>query len=257
MSLVIKNLQFSYGNLSVLNKISSYFEDSTFYAIIGPNGCGKSTLLKCLYGYLEPSSGSILIDDKNIKKMNHKKRATKISYVAQSNETGFDFTVKDIISMGRNPYIKRFSSMSEDDIYHVYEAMDKTSTLAFKDKSINELSGGEKQRAFIARALAQDTKFILLDEPVSNLDINHQTEIMSTIKSLSTNHKRTIICVLHDLNLAYLYADYVLLIDNGKVHSIGKPSNVLTKENIKSVYKTDVTILEDKNGDFKFIVPKI
>ncbi len=257
MSLIIENLHFSYGNLSVLNGISSYFEDSTFYAIIGPNGCGKSTLLKCLYGYLDPSSGSILIDDKNIKKMTHKKRATKVSYVAQSNDTGFDFSVKDIISMGRNPYIKRFASMSEDDIHHIYTAMDKTSTLAFKDKSINELSGGEKQRAFIARALAQDTKFILLDEPVSNLDINHQTEIMNTVKSLSKNHKRTIICVLHDLNLAYLYADFVLLMDNGKVHSIGKPKNVLTKENIKSVYKTDVTILEDRNGDFKFIVPKI
>lgn len=256
MSLKIDNLHFSYDDLEVLNGISSYFEDSTFYAIIGPNGCGKSTLLKCLYGFLHPKQGTIKINDKNLFKMNNRKRASQISYVAQSVETSFDFTVKDIVSMGRNPYIKRFSSLSENDIFHIYEAMKQTSVIDYKDKSINELSGGEKQRAFIARALAQDTKIILLDEPVSMLDINHQIEIMDTIKSLSSNHNRTVICVLHDLNLASIYADCVILMDNGTINSIGKPSKVLTKKNIKKVYKTEVNIIDNHDGLPKIIIPQ-
>jgi len=256
MSFVIESIHFSYGNTKALQGISTYFEDSTFYAIIGPNGCGKSTLLKCLYGYQRPMQGEIKIDNKEIFKMNHKKRATKISYVAQSNEISFDFSVKDIVSMGRNPYIGRFSSLNENDMFHINESLKQTSMVEFKDKSINELSGGEKQRAFIARALAQDTKIILLDEPVSMLDINHQIEIMDTIKTLSLKKKRTIICVLHDLNLASIYADYVVLMDNGKINSIGTPKKVLTKENLKQVYNADVHIIDNITNQSKFIIPK-
>ncbi|MBN2851789.1 MAG: ABC transporter ATP-binding protein [Clostridia bacterium] len=256
MSLVIDNLHFSYGSTEVLKGVSSYFENSTFYAIVGPNGCGKSTLLKCLYGYLSPGEGTIKINNHNIMKMSHRKRAMNISYVAQSNEISFDFAVKDIVAMGRNPYISRFASLSDTDISHIHDALEKTSMTELKDKSINELSGGEKQRAFIARALAQDTEIILLDEPVSMLDINHQIEIMDTVKSLSLNHHRTIIAVLHDLNLASLYADCVILMNKGSIHSIGSSSKVLTKENINSVYKTEVDIYDTVEGMPRFIVPK-
>jgi len=256
MSLNINNIHFSYGSLNVLNGISLTFQDSTFYAIIGPNGCGKSTLLKCMYSFLKPNKGSIEINNSNLLHMNHKKRASEISYVAQSVETSFDFTVKDIVSMGRNPYVKRFSTLSKTDISHVYQAMNQTSVLEYKNKSVNELSGGEKQRAFIARALAQDTKIILLDEPVSMLDINHQIEIMDTIKLLSKKHNRTVICVLHDLNLASMYADRVILMNNGKVRSIGTPNEVLTKKNIKEVYKTDINIITNADKTSKLIMPK-
>lgn len=254
MIIKAKGLSYSYGNEEVLNDFSFDFKENKLYSIIGPNGCGKSTLLKCLFGYLSPKSGNVSINSKNIASYSTKHLAKKISYVQQSTNTSFDFSVKDIVTMGRHPYLGRFSSLSKTDKDHIKFALKSTSTYDFRHKSINELSGGEKQRAFIARALAQDTDIVLLDEPVSMLDINHQIEIMDTVKHLSKNLNKTVICVLHDLNLASSYGDEIILMEKSKIFTHGTPNDVITKENLEKVYKVGVTV-EKINKNKIFIMP--
>lgn len=253
--LSVDNLHFSYGKNEVLKGVSMDFYKGTFYGIIGPNGCGKSTLLKNLYGYFSPSAGKVSIYDKDISRMKVKKRAKYIAYVPQETNTGFDFTVYDVIAMGRTPYHTPFSVMSAEDNDKIIEAMEETSTLNLKDKSINELSGGEKQRTILARAFAQDSEIILMDEPVSMLDINHQVEIMDLARSLADKNNKTIICVLHDLNLAAQYAQHIFLMSDGRLIKSGMPNEVLTKEIITDVYHVPVRVDNDPVTGIKTVIP--
>ena len=250
-----ENLHFSYGKNEVLKGVSMDFYQGTFYGIIGPNGCGKSTFLKNLYGYFTPSEGSVNVYDKNIKSMNARQRAKYIAYVPQETNTGFDFSVYDVIAMGRNPYHSGLQPMSSKDHDIIIEAMEETSTIHLKDKSINELSGGEKQRAILARAFAQDSEIILMDEPVSMLDINHQVEIMDLARSLADKNYKTIVCVLHDLNLAAQYAQHIFLMSEGKLTNSGMPDEVLTKEILTGVYGVSVKVDNDPITGLKTIVP--
>lgn len=253
--LSVENLHFSYGKNEVLKGVSMDFYNGTFYGIIGPNGCGKSTLLKNLYGYFSPSEGQVSIYEKDISRMKAKKRAKYIAYVPQETNTGFDFTVYDVIAMGRTPYHTPFSAMSAEDNDKIIEAMEETSTLNLKDKNINELSGGEKQRTILARAFAQDSEIILMDEPVSMLDINHQVEIMDLARSLADKNNKTIICVLHDLNLAAQYAQHIFLMSDGHLIKSGMPDEVLTKEIITDVYHVPVRVDNDPESGLKTVVP--
>ena len=250
-----EDLHFSYGKNEVLKGVSMNFYQGTFYGIIGPNGCGKSTFLKNLYGYFTPSEGNVSVYDKNIKSMNARKRAKLIAYVPQETNTGFDFSVYDVIAMGRNPYHSGLQPMSAEDHDKIIEAMEETSTIHLKDKSINELSGGEKQRAILARAFAQDSEIILMDEPVSMLDINHQVEIMDLARSLADKNYKTIVCVLHDLNLAAQYAQHIFLMSDGKLAKSGMPDEVLTKEILTGVYGVSVKVDKDPVTGLKTIVP--
>ncbi len=251
----VEDLRFSYGKTEVLKGISMEFYQGTFYGIIGPNGCGKSTLLKNLYGYLTPSSGSVSIFDKDIRSMKARQRAKYIAYVPQETFTGFDFTVYDVIAMGRSPYHTGLQPMSKEDHDKIIEAMEETSTLHLKDKSINQLSGGEKQRAILARAFAQDSEIIVLDEPVSMLDINHQVEIMDLARSLADKKYRTIICVLHDLNLAAQYAQHIFLMADGRLVESGMQNHVLTEDILTNVYGVSVRVDLDADANIKTIVP--
>lgn len=251
----VEDLRFSYGRTEVLKGVSMEFFQGTFYGIIGPNGCGKSTLLKNLYGYLTPDSGTVSIYDKDIRSMRTRQRAKLIAYVPQETTSGFDFTVYDVIAMGRNPYHSGLSPMSKEDHDKIIEAMEETSTLHLRDKSINQLSGGEKQRTILARAFAQDSEIILLDEPVSMLDINHQVEIMDLAKSLADKKYRTIICVLHDLNLAAQYAQHIFLMSNGKLVESGMQNQVLTEDILTNVYGVSVRVDLDKDDNIKTIIP--
>ena len=251
----VENLSFSYGKNKVLDSVSMEFFQGTFYGIIGPNGCGKSTLLKNLYGYLTPETGKISIYDKDIKHMKARQRARYISYVPQETNTGFDFSVYDVIAMGRNPYHSALQPMSGKDHERILEAMEETSTTHLMNKSINELSGGEKQRAIIARAFAQDSEIILMDEPVSMLDINHQVEIMDLARSLADKNYKTIICVLHDLNLAAQYTQHIFLMKEGKLIKTGMQDEVLTEEILTDVYDVSVRVREDDESKVKTILP--
>lgn len=250
-----ENLHYSYGKNEVLKGVSMDFYQGTFYGIIGPNGCGKSTFLKNLYGYLTPSKGIVSVYNKNIKSMKARQRAKYIAYVPQDTNTGFDFSVYDVIAMGRNPYHSGLQSISTEDHEKILEAMEETSTLHLKNKNINELSGGEKQRTILARAFAQDSEIILMDEPVSMLDINHQVEIMDLARSLADKNYKTIICVLHDLNLAAQYAQHIFLMSDGHLAKSGMPDDVLTEEILEPVYGVNVDININRSTGIKTIVP--
>ena len=250
----INNVSFSFEQ-EVLKNININIEKGKFYTILGPNGSGKTTLLRLLSKSLQMESGNICIDGKDLNQIRPNLLAKQMAVVPQSTEIEFDFSVQDIVLMGRTPHISRFCSESENDIKIAMNAMEITNTWELRSKSINELSGGEKQRVVVARAIAQETGIILLDEPISHLDIHHQIEIMNQLKQLNLNKNITIIAVLHDLNLAAAYGDHMILMDNHVVYKDGTPEEVLTEEIIKKVYGLEVYISKNPRTGKTFIMP--
>lgn len=252
-SINVKDLNYSYDDKKILQDINISLEKNKFYSIIGPNGSGKTTLLKNIARILPPQKECIYIDGKEINSYKVRDLAKKMASVPQNTNIDFDFTVLDIILMGRSPYLKAFQNEGEKDLKIAHEVMEMTNTWHLKDKNINELSGGERQRVIIARALAQESEIILLDEPISNLDMQHQLEILDTVKYL--NREVTIVAVLHDLNLAGEYSDYILMLKEGKILSSGKPEQVLTEKNIKETYNMNTYILKNPVTGKPHIIP--
>lgn len=251
----INNLSCTLGSEKILHSINLNIEKNKFYSIIGPNGSGKTTLLKNITKAVEPLKNTIFINELEIQKLKNKEFAKKIAYVPQSTQINFDFSVMDIVLMGRTPYLKRFQSEGANDIQIAKNVMKLTDTWNLKDKNINDLSGGERQRVIIARAIVQETGILLLDEPISNLDIHHQIKVLDTIKTLNKEQELTVVIVLHDLNLAAQYSDYLILINEGKIQSQGIPENVLTPENIKEVYNMEICILKNPITHKPHIIP--
>ncbi|AKN33442.1 ABC transporter [Clostridium carboxidivorans P7] len=249
----VHNLSCSFESNEVLHNININFEKNKFYSILGPNGSGKTTLLKKLGKTLESEKKTIFIENKDVIDFKNKALAKKLAVVPQNTILDFDFSALDIVLMGRSPHISRFQQESKEDYDIVENAMKITNTWHFRDKYINQLSGGEQQRVVIARALAQDTDIILLDEPISHLDIHHQIEILDTIKSLSK--KVTIIAVLHDLNLAAQYSDYLILVNKGSIAFQGTPEEVLIEENIKKVYDINMCMIKNPVTGKPYIIP--
>ncbi|MBU3130241.1 heme ABC transporter ATP-binding protein [Clostridium tagluense] len=250
----INNVCFSFEK-EVLKNININIERGKFYTILGPNGSGKTTLLRILSKSLPMEKGEIYIDEVDLTQIKPKVLAKEMAVVPQSTEIEFDFSVQDIVLMGRTPHISRFCSESEKDINIAMNAMKITNTWELRNKSINALSGGEKQRVVVARAIAQETGIILLDEPISHLDIHHQIEIMNQLKELNQNKNITIIAVLHDLNLAAAYCDHMILMHNCGVYKDGIPEEVLTEDIIKKVYGLDVYITKNPKTKKTFIMP--
>ncbi|MBC2397710.1 ABC transporter ATP-binding protein [Clostridium tetanomorphum] len=252
-SIVINNLHCSYGDKKILKNININFEKNKFHSIIGPNGSGKTTLLKNIQKILPIENNCIYIDGKDLNSFKNKDLAKKIASVPQNTNIDFDFSAMDIVLMGRTPYLKRFEKEKDTDLIIVKEAMEMTNTWYLKDKNINELSGGERQRVIIARALAQESEIILLDEPISNLDMHHQIDILDTIKYL--NRDITVIAVLHDLNLAAEYSDSLILLKNGNVLCKGTPKDVLTESNIRDAYNINTHIIKNPITGAPHIIP--
>ncbi len=250
----VRGLSWRYGNRQVLSDITLSFEKGKLYSIIGPNGSGKTTLLRNIAKSLEPAAGSVFLNGTDIMDLSTRDVARKLSVVPQNTYIDFDFTVLDIVLMGRNPYISRLGSESREDMAAAEHAMRLTNTWDFRGKSINEVSGGERQRALVARALAQDTAVMLLDEPVSQLDLHHQIELMDMVLSLSQDRKRTILSVMHDLNLAARYSDFLILLNGGRVVVQGTPWQVLTRENIETVYHLDSCIVNNPVTGKPFLI---
>lgn len=245
LPIVIKDLCFSYNDKEVLRGISLSLERNRFYSIIGPNGCGKTTLLKNISKNLEQNSGKIIVENKDLKKLKAKEVAKLLSYVPQNTSIDFDFTAIDIVLMGRSPYLKLFQQENENDLDIAEKAMKVTNTWHIKNMNINEISGGEKQRVIIARALAQQTGIMLMDEPISQLDIHHQIELMDTIKSLVITSDVTVVAVLHDLNIAAQYSDEIILMKDGNIFAKGSPESVITEENLMMVYGLKSSIIKN------------
>lgn len=243
MNIRIDNLTFGFSEDNVLKDIDLTFEKGKFYSIIGPNGSGKTTLLKLIATLLNTPSNTVFIQDTDITSFNNKQKASLISLVPQMFNIEYEFTVLDIVTMGRYPYIKRFSDISSKDRLIIDKALEKTNLLHYKDRLVSNLSGGELQRLIVARAIVQETDIMLLDEPISHLDIYHQLDILNLTKSLANESNKTIICVIHDLNLAMKYSDYVIMLNNGQIHAIGSPDKVLNVCNIKEVYNITSKII--------------
>lgn len=251
--IVLNNLNFAYNEKHILKNINISFERNKFYSILGPNGSGKTTLLKNILKALPTTDKTIYIDAFDINNYKNKDLAKKMSSVPQNTNLEFDFTSFDVVLMGRSPHLKRFERETNKDYEIVREVMEITNTWHLKDKYINQLSGGERQKVIIARALAQESSIILLDEPISNLDIQNQIEIMDTLKFL--NRDVTIISVLHDLNLAAQYSDYILLLKNGEIFSKGTPEKVLSVNNLKYVYDVNTYIIKNPVTGKPHIIP--
>ena len=249
--LSIQSLYFKYMQKFILRDISLNIEKGSYVALLGPNGSGKSTLLKNISSLLNPFSGTITINGYNIKNLSFLERSKIISYVPQQYNINFSFTVKETVLMGRTPYQYRFKKFSDEDINIVNNSMKQTNIFHLKDKYITELSGGELQRVFIARSIAQKTDILLLDEPIAHLDLQHQLHLLNLLKTININEKKTIIIILHDLNLAAQFCEQIILMKYGKIFYQGKPEYVLTSKNINSIY--NIKSIIEKNAITKKI----
>ena len=249
----IDNIKFSYDEKEVLKGITLKFNKGKFYSIIGPNGCGKTTLIKNISSLLAPNKSTIFIDNKDLISMTPKEIAKILASVPQNIHINYEFKVYDVVMMGRVPHKGRFEGYNKKDREIVKKAMDKADIWKFKDKLVTELSGGELQRVVAARALAQDTDIILLDEPTSHLDLQYQIEFLKIFKDICND--KVIIAVLHDLNLVSLFSDEIIMLKDGEVIDIGEADKVMTRENIKNVYNIDVEIYNDNNR--RYILPII
>jgi len=237
-ALELKDISFTYASSEIMlfKEFSLEVKVGEFFGIIGPNGSGKTTLLKLMQGFLKPQKGSIFIFSQAIDKFNRRELAKIIGYVPQENFFAFEYTVFDVVLWGRNPYLGRLENPKKDDLTKVMEALTITDTIALKDKSINQISAGERQRVVLARALAQQPKILLLDEATTHLDITHQVEFARILKKLN-NLGLTIIFLSHDLNLAGLICSRMLLLDNGKPVACDRPEIILRSELIEKVYR--------------------
>lgn len=239
MEIRLQNLCFSHGDTPVIKEVSSRFSPGKFYGILGPNGSGKTTLLDLISGFIPPDRGQVLLDKTNILSLSKKKIAQALSLVSQNYYINFPFSVEEVVMMGRHPYIDRFSHPSQIDKERVARVMEKTGISHLKQRRVTELSGGEKQRCIFARALCQETPVLLLDEAFSNMDINHTLHYLGIIKEMVQKTKGTIICVLHDLNLAAGWADEILFLKEGEIVARGKTRDVMSQENIELVFNVE------------------
>jgi len=244
--LTVEDICFSYREKPVLENVDIEVQKGEIIGILGPNGCGKTTLLKLLNRNLHPRSGRVLMEGKDLEDLSKRRIARHIAVVPQSNEIRFAFSVRDIVSMGRMPFLDRFQGESSDDARIVDEAMEKTNIKEFADRLINTMSGGERQRVIIARALAQRPEIILLDEPTLHLDINHQFEVLDLVRRLSKEEGLTVVIVSHDLPMVVKYCDRMVLIHDHKVHAVGTPEDVLTKENMRAVFNIEAVLAYDE-----------
>jgi len=240
--LKVENLWSGYKETNILKGINLVIKKGEFWGVAGPNGAGKTTLLKSITKILSPKRGKIFFKGKNIARMGARKLAQKVAVVPQFSIFWLSFTVKDFILLGRIPYLPRFYLERREDYEAVEEAMELTGTTHLQERRINELSGGEKQKVVIARSLAQKPEFLLLDEPVSHLDIKHQLEILNLIEKLNQKEKVTILMISHDLNLTSHYVSKLILMKEGKIFARGTPQEVITEDNIEKVYEIKVKV---------------
>ncbi|MEQ8198455.1 MAG: ABC transporter ATP-binding protein [Clostridiaceae bacterium] len=238
--LTVENLSYKARKNLILDEVNVEFSNKGFYSIIGPNGSGKTTFIRHLVRALEVQQGKICLEGRSINKYKPKEFAYKISYVPQLMSFQMDFTCYDVVMMGRSYLKKAFSLETAGDRETAEEAMRLTDILHLKDRSIRELSGGERVRVFLARALSQDAQCIILDEPLAHLDINHQLNLMKLLRKINEEKGKTIIIVCHDINMALKFSHEILVFKNGKLEGKFKPRELLDAELLNRVYHLDL-----------------
>jgi iron complex transport system ATP-binding protein len=238
----VRSISFRYHKDWVLQDVSFRVEKGEFIGVIGPNGSGKSTLLKILYRLLSPQQGEVFYELVPLKRMNRTDIAKKVAVVPQEAHLLFPFRVMQIVLMGRSPYLGNMMFERERDLEIARKAMEWTKIFPFSERPIDELSGGERKRVFIARALAQEPEVILLDEPTTNLDIHHQIDFLDLILTLNRERGLTIVMASHDMNIASEFCDRLILLQEGRIYKMGTPGEVITQENIERVYGCEVWV---------------
>lgn len=249
MSLDICDLFYNYGGKPVLKDVSFQIKEGEILGILGPNGCGKTTLLGNLNRNLSPKGGCVMLDGRDLEEHKKKDIAKDIAVVPQDSRVGFSFTVKEIVSMGRMPFQEAFQGDSSEDLRIIDDAMKKTNVLEMADRYVNTMSGGERQKVIIARAMAQTPKILLMDEPTLHLDISAQFDILDLVYSLSRNEGLTVVIVSHDLPMVARYCDRIMMIHGHTIHALGKTEDVLTPENMRTVFGVDAELsVDSKTG---------
>jgi cobalamin transport system ATP-binding protein len=241
----LEKIGFKYAVDWTLKDISFDVLTGEFMGVLGPNGSGKTTLLKLIDGILRPREGGLWIDGQTVAEMKREALARLVAVVPQDSQMVFPFMVQEIVLMGRMPHLAQWRFEGERDFKIAREAMEMTDTWSLAARKMNALSGGERQRVLIARALAQQPRLLLLDEPTAFLDIRHQIDFFDLIRRLNREQALTVIAVTHDINLASLYCDRIILLNEGRIHCMGEPEKVITASHIQGVYKTPVSV--DRN----------
>lgn len=244
MQLQTQDIQAVLGGAEILKGVSLEAGAGDFIGIIGPNGSGKSTLLKCIYRVLEPNGGAVYLNGKGLKEYSVKESAKQVAVLAQHNYYNFEFSVQDVVLMGRSPHKRAMEGDNAQDYQIVRESLEMVGMSDFLERSFSTLSGGEQQRVILARALAQQTPCLVLDEPTNHMDIKYQLQLMDIVKNLN----RTIISAVHDLNIAAMYCTWIYVMKDGKIVAAGKPDDVLTPELIWEVYEVRAEVFHDQSG---------
>lgn len=244
----INKVTFSYGRRPVLRDLSLSVADGDFCAILGPNGSGKTTLLKAIAGLLK-TEGEVCLQGRNVQDMAASDLAFALSYVPQRLDVVFDFSVFDTVMLGRSPYQSRWAAASRRDVEIVNEMLRKNGLWGLRDRMLTQLSGGEVQRVLIARAMAQQTPLLLLDEPLSNLDVGHKYEVMDVLRQLNRESGTTIVMILHDFSFVKQFSESTLLLKNGVAEAFGPTATVLSQDNLRRTFDLSDRFVLDGNGN--------
>lgn len=236
----IKNVVKKYGNKKVIDNVSTRIEKGKITSFIGPNGAGKSTLLSIVSRLIPQNSGGIIIDGKPLEDWDSKELARKISILRQTNNVNIRLTIRELVSFGRFPYSQ--GNLTEEDRKYINQAIDYMNLEDIEDRYLDELSGGQRQRAYIAMVIAQNTEYILLDEPLNNLDMKHSVEIMKTLRRLVDELGKTIAIVIHDINFASCYSDNIVALKDGKLANEGITNDIITEESLGELYEMDFDV---------------
>ena len=249
MELLAQDLQVTLEGNHILKGVTLEAKAGELVGVIGPNGSGKSTFLKCLYRQLLPERGAVYLNGRDLSGESHRESAKKIGVVAQHNDKGFDFTVLDMVLLGRSPHKKALERDNARDYAIARGALREVGMEELAHRSMATLSGGERQRVILARALAQQTPCLILDEPTNHLDVQYQLQLMELVKGLG----RTVVAALHDLNLAAMYCQKLCLLEGGRVVAQGSPEEVLTPERIKAVYAVKAEVMSASDGHLRVL----
>nr|WP_295972591.1 ABC transporter ATP-binding protein [uncultured Bacillus sp.] len=241
----IKGLTKRFGEQPVVDNITITIEPGTITSFIGPNGAGKSTLLSMVSRLLDADSGEVLLDQTNVKKWKSDELAKRVSILKQANYINVRLTVRELIAFGRYPYSK--GRLSPEDNTFITQAIEYMNLTEIEDKFLDELSGGQKQRAFIAMVIAQDTEYILLDEPLNNLDMKHSVQIMKILRQLVDELGKTVVIVLHDINFASVYSDRIVALKNGRLVKNGPTHDIINSNALREIYDMDIPV-QEQNG---------